>query len=247
MTLTAIQATTPTAADIAGEVTKVVMTLARKEQRARGVRNNAAVSSGLRTLITGVTWTQTAEAIARSQSKGERAGAVAATTVRKHMRVPWLVSGPLDKGRHRVRFVCPAMAWRELEEAADPYCTWGPWIATPQATVWTEEWRRKAEETNNRWKHCGWPEMPTSMTPAEARTAAKSKAPVDKFRLIVATNKTPTAVHAKLGAGATEFMVDLANSEWAGERRGVESVSQVIQKLEALTATIREAQPEGRK
>lgn len=246
VTVSAIQPTSPGLEDIATEVAKVTVMLARKEQERRGVRHNPATSARLRGYTEAVAGAWAEEAMRAEAATGERAEALCVKEVCRHLRVPWLVCGPLDKGRHRTRMVCPAMAWKELEEAADPYCTWGPWISTPQASEWTQGWKRAAEELNNRWKHCGWPEMPMVMQPAEARTAAKSKAPMEKFRLIVATNKTPTATHAKAGAAAAEFLVDLAGADWSGESRGVESVQQVTASLHRMNGAMQEACRRGR-
>ena len=73
------------------------------------------------------------------QEGGSQERNVAERDCRRKLYIPWMVVGPLDKGRHRVRYVCPKRAWEELRAAANEFCEWGPMVGTPEATQWQKD------------------------------------------------------------------------------------------------------------
>lgn len=166
--------------------------------------------------------------------------------VRQLLRKPWLVVAPLDKGRHRVRMICPQRAWQEQYQAADQYCEWGPMMATPEATNIQKAWRDRAVTLQQAQLNGNWPEVPMHWKPAQARTAAKSKAPMTKFRLIVATNHAPTSEMSRTSAAAAEFMVDLMTADTDMGIRTVDSIADATRKLQEMTEHLRRAAMEGR-
>ena len=89
------------------------------------------------------------------------------------------------------------------------------------------------------------PEVPDTLTPAEARTAAKSKDPMNKFRLIVATQKTPTTFMSKVSAAAAEFVVDLAQKDGCTEVRTVDSLRSATEAITRMQHHIRAAAEKG--
>ena len=182
--MTAIQTAAPTDTQIMIEAVDGIAKIVTRECESRGTRVTAPRIRMFKNVVRQVMahWHQAAAA--QPETGREELRTLTARDVRKYLRIPWLVTAPLDKGRHRVRIVCPVTAWRELEEAAKPYVEWGPWMHTPEATVRLTQWRDMTDRTHNKWRRCGWPAVPDTMQPAEARTAAKSKAPVEKFRLI---------------------------------------------------------------
>ena len=165
--------------------------------------------------------------------------------IRRYLRKTWLVCSPLDKGKHRARYVCPVAAWKELERESIKYCWIGPYTSTPEACEIQTAWLEANNELYQRWKATGMPPPGTKATLATCRTAPKSKDPMRKGRLLVGTHVTPGRKQAGIVTKAAEFLPAIAYQDGAGRNQTVESVGQVRDAIEAMTREMRQACREG--
>ena len=165
--------------------------------------------------------------------------------VRRHLKKRWLVCSPMDKGKHRMRYVCPVLAWRELARESEKYCEIGPYMSTPAACDMQTRWLHDIQQLHQRWKHTGMPTPPLQACPATCRTAPKSKDPMNKNRLLVGTHVTPGKRQAGIVAKAAEFMVELGMQDGLGRDQGVESLRQVRREVAAMTECLQQGCREG--
>ena len=112
-----------------------------------------------------------------------------ADDTRRMLKYRGMVCGPLDKGRHCMRYICPVTAWKELWKTTEEYCERGGTKEGPKVREWMDEWNMSLRALTESMPHCNLPMPTTTERCATARTMAKAKDPMGKFRLVVGTHK----------------------------------------------------------